>query len=372
MALSGNFSTNAYDGRYYSFEWTATQNTAGNYSDISWTLKCAGGNQDWYAETDLVLTIDGGTVYSKIDRVERYAGTIASGTAKLSHDANGSRSFLVAIKAAIQETYVNVTGSSTFTLDQIPRKAIITDAPNFTALSSPTITYSNPMGDAATTLQACISLTGENDDIPYRDIPKTGTSYTFELTADEIMTLKTAVTKGTTITVRFNVRTALGDSFNISYLQKTFSLTEEDYPTLSPVIYDEKKKIVDFTGDNTLIVKYLSYAHYKVNAQAAEGASIVDTFVECGDYYAHGEEGTVKNIKSDTFTFTILDSRGNSTTQTVKVPFVEYFMPSLKNIDYDLSANGVLSIHLTGSFYSGNIGAGKLHPIVGIFLWGTG
>lgn len=368
MALSGNFSTNAYDGRYYSFEWTATQNTAGNYSDISWTLKCAGGNQDWYAETDLVLTIDGGTVYSKIDRVERYAGTIASGTAKLSHDANGSRSFSVAIKATVQETYVNVTGSSTFTLDQIPRKAIITDAPNFTALSSPTITYSNPMGDAATTLQACISLTGENDDIPYRDIPKTGTSYTFELTADEITTLKTAVTKGTTITVRFYVRTVVGDSFNSSYLQKTFSLTEEDYPTLSPVIYDTNETSTGVTKDNTIIVKDISYAHYKANAQASEGATIENITVDCDDDTGYGEEGTLDYPKSDTFIFTVIDSRGNSTTQTVKVPFVDYFEHICKDINYDLSANGVLSIHATGEFYSGNIGAGKLSPVIWVYI----
>lgn len=368
MALSGNFSTNAYDGRYYSFEWTATQNIAGNYSDISWTLKCMGGNQNWYAERDLVLTIDGGTVYSKTDSVERYAGTITSGTAKLSHDANGSRSFSVAIKAAVQEAYVNVTGSNTFTLDQIPRKAIITDAPNFTALSSPTITYSNPMGDAATTLQACISLTGENDDIPYRDIPKTGTSYTFELTADEITTLKTAVTKGTTITVRFNVRTALGDSFNISYLQKTFSLTEEDYPTLSPVIYDTNETSTDVTKDNTIIVKGISYAHYKANAQASEGATIKNITVDCDDDTGYGEEGTLDYPKSDTFIFTVIDSRDNSTTQTVKVPFVDYFEQICKDINYDLSANGVLSIHATGEFYSGNIGAGKLSPVIWVYI----
>ena len=50
MALSGSFlTTGGYQGRVIEFRWTATQNIAGNYSNVSWNLYGAGsGTSGWY------------------------------------------------------------------------------------------------------------------------------------------------------------------------------------------------------------------------------------------------------------------------------------------------------------------------------------
>jgi hypothetical protein len=63
--------------------------------------------------------------------------------------------------------------------------ATITYAPNFNDESNPTIKYNNPAGKTVTSLQACISLDGSKADVSYRNIPKKGTSYTFDLTDEE-------------------------------------------------------------------------------------------------------------------------------------------------------------------------------------------
>jgi len=131
MATSGSVSTGKYDGRYYTVSWTATQSVDTNKSTVSWTLKAVGGNSSWYAERTLKVnitsdnTLSGTTSYSKTSRVERYTGTIKTGTFTVTHDSNGDADFKISIQAAVYVSSVNCTGSKTFTLTNIPRKSTL-------------------------------------------------------------------------------------------------------------------------------------------------------------------------------------------------------------------------------------------------------
>lgn len=121
MALSGYMTTNNYDGRYYRLDWTATQSVENNISTVSWKISCAGGNDSWYAERTVKLTLNGTQVYSKSERIERKKGTVASGTIKIAHAADGSKSFAADLQVACYTVAVNLTKSATFTLDTIAR-----------------------------------------------------------------------------------------------------------------------------------------------------------------------------------------------------------------------------------------------------------
>ena len=121
MALKGSVSTNKYDKRYYTLSWTATQSIAKNTSTIKWTLKADGDEGNWYAERTVKVVIAGQTVYTKTDRVERYDGTVATGSLTLTHDSVGDKSFDVNVSVAIYGSSVNATAKETFTLDKIPR-----------------------------------------------------------------------------------------------------------------------------------------------------------------------------------------------------------------------------------------------------------
>ena len=117
----------------------------------------------------------------------------------------------------------SVGGSQTVTLDTIPRQANITGAPNFTDEDNPTITYSNPAGNSVNSLQACVALNGYLD-ILYRDIPKTGTSYTFYFTEAERENLRKAAATSNTFTATFYVKTKIGDKTYHSTLKKTLTI----------------------------------------------------------------------------------------------------------------------------------------------------
>ena len=129
MALSGSVSTNGCpdegEGRYYTLSWTATQSIANNTSTISWTLSTAGGYSSWMTERTVYVDIDGERVFSKTEAVDRYRGTIATGTKSISHNSDGTRSFSVSLGAAIYYASVQCTGSQTFTLDTIARASTL-------------------------------------------------------------------------------------------------------------------------------------------------------------------------------------------------------------------------------------------------------
>ena len=156
----------------------------------------------------------------------------------VSHDASGAGECYLHAKVngpsgtSMASTYVE--GSQTVTLDTIPREATIISAPDFTDLGNPTITYSNPAGNAVTSLEACISFTGEWDDIAYRDISKTGNSYTFNLTEEERDVLRNN-TPGTERTVIFYVRTYIGSTRFLSTLTKKLTIVDSEAtrPTVS-------------------------------------------------------------------------------------------------------------------------------------------
>lgn len=129
MALSGSISTNGAsgkgEGRYYTLSWTATQSIANNTSTISWTLSTAGGHSSWITERTVYVDIDGERVFSKTNAVDRYRGTIATGTKTISHNSDGTRSFSVSLAAAIYYSSIQCTGSQTFTLDTIARASTL-------------------------------------------------------------------------------------------------------------------------------------------------------------------------------------------------------------------------------------------------------
>ena len=119
--LSGSFDTNGYDGKHLNFSWSGTQSISGNYTDVSWTLKGAGGS-GYHMAGDFTVIIDGETVYSSATRIQLYNGTVvATGTKRINHNTNGTRSFSASVSASIYTFAVDKTGSGSWELNTIPR-----------------------------------------------------------------------------------------------------------------------------------------------------------------------------------------------------------------------------------------------------------
>lgn len=360
MALSGSVSTNNYDGRYYTLSWSATQSIANNQSTISWTLSCAGGDS-WYAERTLYAVIAGVVVANKTDRVQRYGGNISSGSFVVNHDAAGNFGFTASIQAAVYYSAVNCTGSASFGLDTIPRQATLTYAPDFHDESNPIISYSNPAGTAVTSLQACISFVGDKDDIAYRDIDKTGSTYMFALSDAERDVLRKNTLSSNSRTVIFYVRTLIGGVYYHSVAPRTFTVIN-CAPTLSPIVEDLGSASYVLTQNRDKLIRYFNYPQATFNAVAKKGASIVSRTVTCGSQTltASGDYTQFNNVDSNVFTFTIRDNRGNTATETISKDMVDYITPSCYiGINKDLNPDNTASItlNIAGDYYQGSFGA---------------
>ena len=178
MATSGILNTTAYTGtygnRYLELTWERKSfNVVKQTSTISWKLISRGTYKGYFTSAPFSVVIDGVEVYASDKRIKLYANQdIANGTKVIQHNTDGTKTFAATVKGAIYSSAYNVSGSQTFTLDLVGM-ASISKAPNFNDEENPTIEYYNPVGNAITSLQAAISLTGEAPDIAYRDIPIT-------------------------------------------------------------------------------------------------------------------------------------------------------------------------------------------------------
>ena len=353
MATSGILTTNApYEGRQYKLTWSATQSVESNSSIISWEWSAVGGSASWYAERTLKVVIAGQTVINKTNRIERYAGVISSGTITLPHNTDGSKSFSASIQAAVYYSTVNATGSSTFTLDNIPRKAMITAAPNFTDEENPTINYSNLGGNSVTSLQACISLTGSDTTVSYRDISKTGTSYTFNLTDAERAALIAATTTSKSRLVYFYLKTVIGGNTFYHSLGKTLTIANCE-PTLSPTAEDVNTMTAAVTGNKNIMISGYSNAKVNTGAQTYKGATIVSQSISNGNKVVNGASGTINGVESGFFTAKVTDSRGYTVTKSLHKSFIGYIKPTCNLEVTAPTTAGVMTLKISGNYYNG-------------------
>lgn len=355
MALSGSLSTNAYNGqRSVTLNWSATQNISANTSTINWTLIGSGPATSYYMSGNFKVVIDGVQAYYSATRIQLRNGTVvASGSHTIGHNADGTRGFAIHIEAGIYTVAVNCTAQQSFTLNQIPREAKLTSAPNFTDEDNPTIQYSNPGGFP---IYAYIeSLEPFSRPIAERRI--TGASYTFQFTEAERNVLRSLNTTSNTQPMRFVVRTDMGAGVNPGYtwLDRTLTI-KNPKPTLNPTVVDSNSKTVALTGSNSKLVKYYSNAKVTFNAAAVKGASLVSRKVTCGSK-SLSADGTINSVESGSFSFSVKDSRGNTTTKTLTKTIVNYVKPTC-NIGQSVpDGNGNFVFKVSGAFFNGNFGA---------------
>lgn len=342
--------------------WSSVSNgTAANTSTVTATiqLKRPAG---WYTQGTWKGSLKVGSTTKTISyhtTVRDSWVTIDKLTATVTHNADGSGScYIYGLLNGPTETSMegtSVSGAQTVALDRIPRFATLLSASDFHDEENPVITYSNPAGSSVTTLEACISLDGSNADIAYRSISKTGSSYTFSLTEAERNVLRAATTGANSRTVKFCIRTEIGSSADTSSLAKTFTI-KDPAPTIAPAIKDSNSTTVALTGDSSKLIRYYSNAAITIGAAAVKQASLTSKKVTCGNK-SLTSDGTIQGVESGSFVFTATDSRGNNTTKTVTVPFVDYVKLTCSLSNKIPDANGNMTVTATGNFFNGSFGA---------------
>ncbi len=355
MALSGSIQTSAWSASSGStwrvvLNWTATQDISKNTSTISWNLKSSTASSGYVIISELRVKFAGEQIYYRntSNHTEGYNNvTLASGTKTIQHNSDGTMSFTATVEAGIYNWAINKSGSGTITLDNIPRQANITSAPNFTDEQNPTISYSNLAGSAVTSLQACITNSaGGVQYAKYRDIPKGSNSYQFVLTDEERAALRNATPNSNTMPVRFYIKSVIGGVSYYSNVQKTLTITNAA-PTVTASAVDTNATTIALTGDNKKFIRYYSNVKVTMSATAKKGASITSTT---------GAD-TYNNTEISSFVVGATDSRGNTTRYTATGTLVPYVRLTCNLSNNKPDVYGNMTVKCSGNYFNGSFGA---------------
>lgn len=280
---------------------------------------------------------------------------------KVNHNAEGKATATIYWRWGVNSTwgqFSKPSGSFNITLPTIPRQAKLTSAPNFNDEQNPTINYSNPAGSAVSSLQACISLDGSKDDIAYRNISTTGSSYTFNLTTAERNVLRNACATSNSRNVKFFVRTVIGGTTFYSTLDKTLSIINAT-PTLSPTVIDVGSSSTELTGDPNKVIKNHNIMQVNSGAATYKGAWITSQKVSCGSKSINSGSGTLDYVDSGSFVFTVTDSRGNTASRTINKTLIDYVTLTCNLSAKNPTADGDLAFKIHGNYWGGDFGAFK-------------
>ena len=351
-------------------KWNRTSYSIDNNSStINWSLEITNTGtiilgDVFMPSSDCYVYINGTQVFSnKVDAgiAVNKTKTLASGTVVIPHNPDGTKTF--SVEAGVPYANTTMYINDTATLDTVPRPTVIDTAPDFTSSNWPKITYKCP-GTITGTLEACISLTGEKDDVPYRTIenPTNPGEYRFIFTAEEERTLYAAVKTGSSITVRFYIRNTINGGQYPSYLTKTYTLTNYT-PTLEPEIIDINPSTLELTGNPSKLIKGHSNAQITFNAAARRGASIVSKTLTTGNQTINIDGDSTDVVKVDAvqtgvFSLSVVDSRNNSTKEVIDIgeDFIPYHKTSC-HLKVALNANGTATLVVKGNYFNGHFGA---------------
>lgn len=346
MATSSNFTTS---NKYILYDIVVTENSTSipnNTSSINVKVRAWRTNQGYqtYGSGYCIVNIDGEEYFDDItpDQVISYESdtVMFDRTVTIPHNADGKKTIYVSAYFDHSRFSSNSQGFNV-TLSTIPRQANLTAAPNFYDVDNPTITYSNPAGNAVSSLQACISLTGSRDDIVYRDISKTGTSYTFNLTQSERNVLLAACPNSNTLSVRFYVKTVIAGQTYYSILTRTMTVKNAN-PTITGASYADTNatttaitnnnqqiiqgnSTVRFTFSRLAALKYATLSKVEITVNAVKvtsnlsGSSVNNKTVDFG---------TINSSSNLSASIKLTDSRGNSTTQSLNITLLAWSLPT--------------------------------------------
>lgn len=353
-----------------------SQDKVNNKSYLSWVLKMSCGAQYYQNQNtkdSFYVKINGQVVYNTTKAVY-FSGanttvTIASGNnLAVSHNADGSKTVAASFSFSPAKTASyypsSMSGSGNLTLTKIPRQATLTAAPNFTDEDDPTITYSNPAGSIVEKLQACIATPdGKTILAAYRDISKTGSSYTFNLTDAERQALVDATPNSNSRTVKFYVATTIGGVLYYSVLEKTLTIANTT-PEITVSAKDVGAASLLLTGNENKIIKGFNYVLASMSSSLKKDATIKSQTIVCGGQSLIGEtggsasmEGGFNNLENNTIAFGLTDSRGNTVNKYITFEMIDYIKLTCNLKVNNPTADGKASLKINGNYFNGNFGA---------------
>lgn len=339
MASSGSI-TGSYRGYTLRADWSAVQNSAGNYSDVTvkHVLVIGSAYSLNISSRTNNCSVGGVSQGYTSGSINQKGGSVLLGTTvhRVAHNADGTKTAQLSdtfnINATIDGTKVgSITASGSIALDRIARNATIVTANDFTDVTNPTLTYSNPSSFACD-----VSIEFAGGSITRAGaISGAGGSYTMQLTNAERMTLRNASKNSPTLKVTYALKTTIDGTAYYSRAERKMNVVDAA-PELGAVSYeDTNAATVAVTGDKSRIIQNHSTLTVKVpTSTAKKGATITGYTIAFGGVTktvkAAGAVslGSVDVSYSQALTVTATDSRGFTASQSVQVTVDDYSAPT--------------------------------------------
>lgn len=341
------------------FNWSqSSQSIANNNSVVSWNLQLisSGGSISSSASKSWNVTVNGSN-YSGTNTVgigTNATKTLASGSTTIGHNADGSKTFSFSFSQQFDINYSGVGwigtkyGSGNGTLSTIPRtssvsasNANIGEAISISihrASSSFTHTVTYAFCNLSGTIATKTSSTSLSFTLPtsfYAQIPNAKSSW------------------GRIICDTYNGNTKIGSSecrFDVYVKEST------NKPTMSPTVKDTNATTKALTGDESKFIRYYSSANFSFGAVAKNSATISTYNLKVGSQSTANSTGTFQNVDNASFIFSVSDSRGFTTTQTVTKTLINYIKLSCSMTVGNPTADGKCTLTITGNYFDGSFG----------------
>lgn len=339
MASSGSI-TGAYRGYTLRADWSAVQNAAGNYSDVTvrHTLVIGSAYSLNIASRTNTCSVGGVSQGYTSGSINQKGGSVLLGMTvhRVSHDADGTKTAQLSdtfnINATLDGTKVgSITASGSISLDRIARNATIVTANDFTDETNPVLTYRNPSGFAC---DVSIEFAGGSITRPGA-ISGAGGSYTMQLTDAEREALRTDSKNTSALPIIYVLKTTIDGTAYYSRSDRKMNVVDAA-PELGAVSYeDTNASTVAVTGDKSRIIQNHSTLSVTVPAATAKkGATIASYAIAFGGasktVASSGTVslGAVDVSYSQALTVTATDSRGFTASQSVQVTVDDYSAPT--------------------------------------------
>lgn len=346
-----------------------SRNISKNTSNVTVSVRVYRTNTGYttYGTGTVYCTIDGTQYTSAITSDQKITSsgiTLFSETLDIAHGSDGKKT--LTCSAYINHSrFTSSSQSFSSTLVAIPRQANILTAQNFTDEENPTITYSNSAGDTATTLQAYIYA---SDDatilVGGKDLNKTGTSYTFNLTDAERTTLRNACTASNSCTVKFYIKTVLaGVTYWSNAVNKTLTIVNAT-PKITTTVKDTNESALALTGSNQKMIKGYNTIVAEIVAETYKGATVKSYSITNGTNTVNASSTTLTNSENDKFVLEVTDSRGNKASNTITLEMIDY-VPLTCNVDASIalstgdSTKAYVKYRVYGNYFNGSLGSVK-------------
>lgn len=305
MAITGQINTNTtYDSYFWVYWKQISQDVATNTTRIYWSCGVNCGHSFYLNAIRMsAFTINGvqvyaGGTYSNFSKGEH---GIASGYLDIEHDYVGTKKTLniSSFTGWLYSNYNYYSNGGSFELTQIPRKATITAAYDFTDQQNPVIYFNNPGGFQ---MDVWLEPNPVGDHLCERNNitnPQSG-QYTWDLTAEEREQLRSKC-PGNDCTIRLGLYTHIGNTIDADYRDRKFIMTENEdtKPSVSMSIEPDNGSLPDkFKG---LYIQGKSKLKVILSAEGKYGAGIQS--------YAANIEGT--SYSGDSITTNVIQSSGD-------------------------------------------------------------